>query len=123
MMVCTFPGLLIPLAAPGWRVLLFAAGWICWSFGASLCNVSLTSYQQRTCPPEILGRVSAASRWVKWGPLPLGGVIGGALASALGVHTTLWIAVTGACSSVLWLIFSPLRRLRDLPEHSLAPAA
>jgi hypothetical protein len=122
MTVCTFPGLLIPLAGPGWRVLLFAAGWMCWSFGASLCNVSLTSYQQRTCPPEILGRVSAACRWVKWGPLPLGGLIGGALASAWGVHATLWIAVTGACSSVLWLIFSPLRRLRDLPEHSLAPA-
>jgi predicted MFS family arabinose efflux permease len=123
MTVCTFPGLLIPLAAPGWRVLLFAAGWICWSFGATLCNVSVTSYQQRTCPPEMLGRVSAASRWVKWGPLPLGGLTGGALASAVGVHATLWIAVTGACSSVLWLIFSPLRRLRDLPDHALAPAA
>jgi predicted MFS family arabinose efflux permease len=122
MTVCTFPGLLIPLAGPGWRVLLFGAGWMCWSFGASLCNVSVTSYQQRTCPPELLGRVSAASRWAKWGPLPLGGLIGGALASTWGVHATLWIAVTGACSSVLWLIFSPLRRLRDLPEQSLAPA-
>jgi MFS family permease len=123
MTICTFPGLLIPLAAPGWRVLLFAVGWICWSFGASLCNVAVTSYQQRTCPPELLGRVSAASRWVKWGPLPLGGVIGGATASVLGVHATLWIAVTGACSSVLWLIFSPLRGLRDLPDRSLASAA
>jgi MFS family permease len=120
MTVCTFPGVLIPLAAPGWRVLFFAGGWICWSFGACLCSVSVTSYRQRTCPPEILGRVSAASRWVTWGPLPLGGVVGGALASAVGVQATLWIAVTGACSSVLWLIFSPLRRLRDLPEHALA---
>jgi hypothetical protein len=45
------------------------------------------------------------------------------MASVLGVHATLWIAVTGACSSVLWLIFSPLRGLRDLPDRSLAPAA
>jgi predicted MFS family arabinose efflux permease len=123
MTVCTLPGLLIPLAGPGWRVLLFAAGWISWTFGATLCNVSLVSYQQRICPPVLLGRVSAASRWITWGTLPLGGITGGALGSAFGVRATLWIAVIGACTSALWLFFSPLRGMRDLPEESLAPAA
>jgi hypothetical protein len=32
MTVFSLPGLLIPLVRPGWWVLLFAAGWIAWTF-------------------------------------------------------------------------------------------
>jgi hypothetical protein len=35
----------------------------------------------------------------------------------------LWISVIGGCLSGLWLFFSPLRRLRDLPAQSLAPGS
>ncbi len=43
MTVFSLPGLLIPLAGPGWRVLLFAAGWIAWTFGSMLCSIALGS--------------------------------------------------------------------------------
>jgi predicted MFS family arabinose efflux permease len=121
MAVFSPPGLLIPLAGPGWWVLLFAAGWMSWTFGATLCAVALVSYQQGTCPPALAGRVAAAARWVNWGTLPLGGVVGGILGSAFGVHTILWVAVIGGCSSGLWLYFSPLRHMRDLPTERLQP--
>jgi predicted MFS family arabinose efflux permease len=114
MTVFALPGLLIPLAGPGWWVLLFAAGWISWTFSATLCGIALVSYQQATCPPELRGRVSAAQRWINWGTLPLGGLAGGALGTAIGVHATLWLAVIGACASGLWLYLSPLRGQRDL---------
>lgn len=114
MTVFTLPGLLIPLAGPGWWVLLFAAGWISWTFSATLCGIALVSYQQATCPPELRGRVSAAQRWINWGTLPLGSLTGGALGTAIGVHATLWLAVIGGCASGLWLYLSPLRGQRDL---------
>ena len=114
MTVFALPGVLIPLAGPGWWVLLFAAGWISWTFSATLCSIALVSYQQATCPPELRGRVSAAQRWINWGTLPLGGLVGGALGTAIGVHATLWLAVIGGCSSGLWLYLSPLRGQRDL---------
>jgi MFS family permease len=114
MIVFGLPGLLIPLAGPGWWVLLFAAGWISWTFGATLCSIALTSYQQATTPAELRGRVSAAQRWINWGTLPLGGLAGGALGTAIGVHATLWLAVIGATASGLWLYLSPLRGQRDL---------
>ena len=122
MTVFTLPGLLIPATRPGWGVALFAFGWMSWSFGSTLCGIALTSYQQATCPARLRGRVSAASRWVNWGTLPLGGLAGGALGAAIGVHLALWIAVIGGCSSGLWLYLSPLRRIRDLPAAGLQAA-
>jgi predicted MFS family arabinose efflux permease len=121
MTVFTLPGLLIPLARPGWGAALFAVGWMSWTFGSTLCAIGLTSYQQATCPPRLRGRVSAAARWVNWGTLPLGALASGALGAALGVHLALWLAVIGGCSSGLWLFLSPLRRLRDLPADGLQP--
>jgi len=120
--VFTLPGLLIPAARPGWWVLLFAGGWMSWTFGSTLCATALTSYQQAACPAELRGRVSAVLRWIAWGTLPLGGLAAGALGAALGVHTVLWIAVIGGCLSGLWLYLSPLRGMRDLPADGLQPA-
>jgi MFS family permease len=122
MTVFTLPGLLIPVARPGWWVLLFAAGWMSWTFGSTLCATALTSYQQAACPAELRGRVSAVLRWIAWGTLPLGGLVAGALGGAIGVHVVLWIAVIGGCSSGLWLYMSPLRGMRDLPAGGLQPA-
>lgn len=123
MTVFTLPGLLIPMARPGWWVLLFAAGWMSWTFGSTLCGVAVASYQQGTCPAELRGRVSGAARWVNWGTLPLGGLAAGGLGSVLGAHATLWIAVIGGCLSGLWLYFSPLRHMRDMPTERLQPAS
>jgi MFS family permease len=115
MTVFALPGLLIPAAGSGWLSLLFAIGWTSWTFSATVCGVALTSYRQAACPPDLLGRVNAASRWITWGTLPLGAVVGGALAATTGVRTSLWIATIGGCLSGLWLYFSPLRGMRDIP--------
>ncbi|TDT38829.1 putative MFS family arabinose efflux permease [Streptomyces sp. BK208] len=121
MTLLSLPGLLIPLAGPGWRVLLFGFGWISWTFASTVAGISLTSYRQSVCPPDMLGRVSATARWINWGTLPLGGLAGGALAAAVGVRGTLWIAVAGGCCAGLWLFFSPLRGLRDIPLGEPGP--
>jgi MFS family permease len=123
MTVFTVPGLLIPLARPGWWALLFAIGWMSWTFGSTLCGVAVTTYQQATCPPELRGRVSGTARWVTWGTLPLGGLAAGSLGSALGAHATLWMAAIGGCLSGLWLYFSPLRHMRDMPLEKFQPAS
>lgn len=116
MTLFSLPGLLIPAAGSGARVLLFAVGWMSWTFAATVCNVGLLSYRQAGCPPDLLARVNATSRWINWGTLPLGGLAAGVLGSSLGVRPTLWIAVVGGCASGLWLHFSPLRRMREFPS-------
>jgi MFS family permease len=114
LLVLSFPELLIPLAAPGWRVAAFPAGMAFYAFGGVVYNVAQVSYRQSICPPRLLGRMNAAVRWVVWGTIPLGGVIGGALGTLAGVRATLWIAYSGSWAAGWWVFFSPLRRQRDL---------
>jgi hypothetical protein len=51
------------------------------------------------------------------GTLPLGGVLGGALGSWLGVRSALLISAIGACFSFLPVYLSPLRSMRELPSY------
>jgi predicted MFS family arabinose efflux permease len=53
---------------------------------------------------------------VNYGVRPLGALLGGALAGAIGLRPTLWIVTAGAICGVLWLLPSPVPRLRTLPE-------
>lgn len=107
--------LLMPLAQPGWGVLLYGIGLAAFSGNVVLFNIAAMSYRQRITPPAILGRVNAAFLWICYGVIPLGALFGGALGSQLGLRTALWICVLGTWSAALFVFFSPLRRMRDLP--------
>jgi len=119
MLVLSLPQLLVPLAEPGWRVAAFVIGMAGFWFGAVVYNVAQVSYRQAICPPRLLGRMNAAVRWVVWGTLPLGGLLGGAFGTWLGVRTTLWIAFTGSWLAGWWVFFSPLRTMRALEDQPL----
>lgn len=115
-------GLLVPFATPGWGVALFVVGWAGFSFSAVVYNVAQVSYRQTVCPPELLGRMNAAVRWIVWGTLPLGGLLGGALGSVLGIRAALVVGAAGSWAGGLWVFFSPLRRTRDVPPPGTYPA-
>ena len=80
-------------------------------------NVAQVSYRQAICPPRLLGRMNAAIRWVVWGTIPVGALLGGVLGTLAGVRATLWIAYAGSWAAGWWVFFSPLRRQRDLEDH------
>lgn len=107
--------LLMPLARPGWGVLLFAVGVFALYFLAVVYNTAQVSYRQRICPPELLGRMNASVRWIVWGTMPLGSLFGGVLGSWIGVRDTLWVCAVGGILAGSWVFFSPLRTMRDVP--------
>jgi MFS family permease len=109
-----FP-LLIPLAEPGWRLVLLPVGLFAFSVQVVLYNIGQLSYRQSICPPELLGRMNAAIRWIVWGTLPVGGFLGGVLGTHLGVRTTICIGLAGSWAAGFWLLASPLRSMRDIP--------
>lgn len=116
------PALLIPLTVDGVGLLLFVAGGFCVSAGVVAGNVVKSAFQQRYCPPELLGRLTAGTAFLTYGTIPLGALLGGALGTALGLRTAMAITTAGVPLAALILFFSPIRRSRDLPTSREAPA-
>lgn len=114
-------GLLLPLTRGGAGAGFFAAGMFLISFGAVVYNVNQVSFRQRLCPPELLGRMNASMRFVVWGTLPIGNVLGGALGTAIGTRSTLWVGGAGSFLALVWLLASPLRGARDYPDEDAGP--
>ena len=85
-------------------------------------NVTQVSFRQRLCPPALLGRMNASVRFLVWGSMPLGGLAGGFLGSAIGVVPTLWAAAAVQLCAALPVLLSPLLRMRDLPRELDATA-
>lgn len=111
-LVFGIPNLLIPLAQPGWGVVLFPLGSAASAFSGVIYNVGQLTYRQAACPPDLLGRMNAAIRWVAWGVLPLGGILAGLCGSVIGIRSSLAIAVSGYWAAGLLVYFSPLRTTR-----------
>jgi MFS family permease len=94
---------------------LFAIGLAAESYGAVLYNVAQVSFRQAVCPDRLLGRMNASIRFLVWGTIPLGGLLGGALGELLGLREALLVAAIGTILAPAWVLLSPLRGLRDLP--------
>ncbi|QNE21774.1 MFS transporter [Kribbella qitaiheensis] len=107
--------LLIPLTTRGYGVLLYLTGGFCVGAGVVAGNVIKSTFQQEYCAPEFRGRLAATGSFVNLGTIPLGSALGGVLGTAFDLRTALWISTVGVPLAGLILIFSPIRRVRDLP--------
>jgi MFS family permease len=80
-------------------------------------NIVQVSYRQAICPARLQGRMNAAMRFIVWGTIPFGALVGGALGSWIGLRETLVVGAIGAGLSFLWILLSPQRHLREMPEQ------
>jgi MFS family permease len=113
----TILGLLIPLAS-GPPLVAAVFLFIPQLFGDGLDTIArideLTVRQQVT-PQRLLGRVNGTLHVLLEGVGPIGALAGAALAEALGIRAAVWIAAAGSFLGVGFLVFSPLRSLRQIP--------
>src|SRR5262249_49451811 len=81
-----FGWLAFPLIAtlPSLAIALMTARALIGGFGNTLYNVSVASFSQATIPERLLGRFGATLSFFALGLLPLGALVGGLLASAVG---------------------------------------
>lgn len=87
------------------------------SFSVVVYNVTQVSFRQKLCPRPLLGRMNASIRFVVWGSMPIGSLIGGVLGAAVGSRNVFWIGVAGSALGALPVLFSPLLAMRDLPRE------
>jgi MFS family permease len=85
------------------------------SFTAVAYNVSQVSYRQAITPLSMQGRMNATMRFLVWGTMPIGSLIGGLLASVFPVRVAILVGAVVAATAFLWVLFSPVRSLDEIP--------
>ncbi|MFD5784378.1 MFS transporter [Streptomyces sp. NPDC126933] len=89
-------------------------------FGVMLFDVNLNSLQAAVIPDGMRSRVAGAYGTINYGIRPVGAIVGGLLATLIGLRATLLIAAVGGALSLLWLLPSPIPRIRSLAPNSAA---
>ena len=108
--------LLIALAPVSFPIPFIVTGGIVLGFVIVVYNITQVSYRQAICPPRLQGRMNSVMRFLVWGTIPVGTLLGGTLGSTIGLRETLVVGAVGSGSSFLWILLSPQRHLREMPE-------
>ena len=109
-------GFVLPFVHRDWTLGLYVFAGLVISISVVVYNITQVSFRQGLCPPHLLGRMNATMRFLVWGTLPLGAFLGGVLGSTIGIRHTLLVAAIAGFVPVLPILFSPLRRMRELPK-------
>jgi MFS family permease len=114
--------LLIPLADADMSMALILALLLGSEFGAGfgvmILDINIGAIIYARTPDRIRARAAGAFRFINYGVRPIGAFFGGLLGTAIGVREAIWVTTIAAICGVLFLIGSPILRLRDLPEVS-----
>jgi MFS family permease len=110
------PFLLIPLAPTSLALPALIAAMMIGGFGSVVYNITQVSLRQAITPQRIQGRMNAVMRFLVWGTLPLGSLVGGALAATIGLRATLIVSALGAALAFIPIALSPIPALREFPQ-------
>jgi len=110
------PAFVPPFVHRDWTLGLLAVSMLVTWVGVVVYNITQVSFRQGLCPERLLGRMNATIRFLVWGTLPLGALLGGALSTWIGLRPTLLVAAVLGVIAVLPVYLSPLRTMRELPQ-------
>ncbi|MGA2592187.1 MAG: MFS transporter [Bryobacteraceae bacterium] len=116
--------LLPPLArGPVWVCAAVLSAAQLFDIAFPIYEINKLSLRQAIAPGHLLGRVNSAQHLMFRGVMPLGALAGGALAEAIGVRSAMFLGASGFLLSTLWLVFSPIRHMRELPASPMESLA
>ena len=87
-------------------------------FGVMILDINIGAIIYARTPDRIRARAAGAFRFINYGVRPIGALFGGLLGTAIGVREAIWVTTIAAICGVLFLVGTPILRLRDLPEVS-----
>ena len=92
----------------------------------TMSSVHAIAYRQAVTPEGLLGRVTAGYRFISYGSIPIGALLGGLAGEWLGLRGGLVVGTVGLLTAAVFVLLSPLRevhRLPATPEITLSPAS
>ncbi len=111
------PGLLLIVLAPrAFPFPFLIASGLLVGMSAVVYNINQVSFRQAITPATMQGRMNATMRFIVWGTMPVGSILGGVIATASNdVGLAIRIGAIGSFLAVIPLIVTPVRTLRDMP--------
>lgn len=108
--------LLVPLATGVLVIPLLVASGLIIGFSFVVYNVVGISLMQQITPDRMLGRMTASRRFIVWGVVPVGMLVGGVLGTAVGLRETISIGAGLGSLCFLALLASPLRSVKTVAD-------
>src|SRR5579872_614596 len=112
----SWTSLAYPLAPHSAALPIFMVAQAISGFGGVSYNITQVSLRQAITPERLQGRMNAAMRWIVWGTIPLGALLGGSLGQWVGLRTALWVGAIGSLAAFLPIALSSVRRIREMPS-------
>ena len=78
-------------------------------------NINQVSLRQAITPHRMQGKMNATMRFIAWGTIPVGTIVGGFLGGVIGLHDTIWVGALGSVVGFLPVAFSSIRHIREMP--------
>jgi MFS family permease len=109
--------LLVPLAGgpPALTIGMLMAAMFFGGVANPVYNINQVSLRQAITPDHLQGRMNASMRFIVWGTIPIGALLGGALGQVFGLWPTIVAMVLADLLAPAWVLFSPVRQLRTQP--------
>ncbi len=108
--------LLAAFAEPEDAIAILVASGFLTSFAGVTYNINQVSLRQAITPERIQGRMNATMRFLIWGTIPIGQIVGGILASTpLGARGALVVGGVLSCFAFVPIMISTVPALRTIP--------
>ncbi|MGI8688293.1 MAG: MFS transporter [Thermomicrobiales bacterium] len=107
----------VPLS--GRNLPFIAIGQLLAGVGITLYIVNQISLRQALTPVGLLGRVTAARRFLLFGTASVGSLVGGFLGGTIGLRPTLLVGAATLGVELALVVFSPIRRVRGMGTETI----
>jgi len=107
--------LAVPLASPAYALAALVVGFGISSLLLTAFNIVQVSLRQSITPDRLQGRMNATMRFFIWGVMPIGSLLGGGLATEIGIREAILFSYAASLTGVLPLLLRPLRSMREPP--------
>ncbi|MCR8844950.1 MFS transporter [Paenibacillus sp. SC116] len=80
-------------------------------------NINQRSLRAAITPDHMQGRMNASLRFIIFGSIPIGALLGGVIGSAFGTKITIAFGAAGMVIAGLLLLISPVAKLKEIPKQ------
>ncbi|HZM72458.1 MAG TPA: MFS transporter [Candidatus Polarisedimenticolia bacterium] len=110
-------GLVIVVSPPELLFYAVALSILMGGYFGVVWNINQVSLRQAITPLRMQGKMNATMRFIVWGGIPIGNLVGGFLGGVIGLYPTIVVGALGGLVAFLPVALSEVRKLKTMPEQ------